>query len=160
MQASVQVLGELGIRTKKPKASKRSKGRNNNPPLPNFDYSIVGATPTFALTATPDTFAPVSDTGSGNSTRDGVLNTINNGIAAFVAAKTGGGGNFVDRERNLAQGENGTGRDIGADAGRAIGNFGDTAGGIVSKHPLAVLGTVAAIVLLAINPFGGGKRGR
>jgi len=44
------------------------------------------------------------------------------------------------------------GADIGASAGAAVGNVGDTIGGIVARHPYLVLGGVAAAVLLFMNP--------
>ncbi len=44
------------------------------------------------------------------------------------------------------------GADIGASAGAAVGNVGDTIGGIVARHPYLVLGGVAAVLLLFMNP--------
>jgi len=49
-------------------------------------------------------------------------------------------------------GRAGAGSDIGASAGAAVGNVGDTLGGIVARHPVLTLAGVMAAVLLFMNP--------
>lgn len=49
-------------------------------------------------------------------------------------------------------GRAGAGADIGASAGAAVGNVGDTISGIVARHPFLVLGAGAALLLLFMNP--------
>jgi len=56
------------------------------------------------------------------------------------------GGYYPGQQRN------GAGADIGASAGAAVGNVGDTVSGIVARHPFLVMGGGLALLLLFMNP--------
>lgn len=60
---------------------------------------------------------------------------------------------YATNAGGMYPGSTGTpGADIGASAGAAVGNVGDTIGGIVARHPYLVLAGGAALLLLFMNP--------
>ncbi len=176
MQATVTTLGELG-KNKKPKKArapkaKRPKGtRANNPALPNFDYSIVGATPLFNSAPPPPApsyiapsyiapsyiapsyIAPIAP--EGHSTRDSILATINNGIDSIFNKGDGSGNNLSPGEIRLTQRENVANPNdpnSAANAAHGIGKSLDEVGKTVTSNPLLFGGIGIALLLLFMKP--------
>lgn len=86
-----------------------------------------------------------------------ILGTIASTLPATISAikkqpyyAPGTGGTYTASGQQVYQGQ--AGADIGAQAGAAVGNIGDTFGNIVAQHPYLILAGGAALLLLFMSP--------
>ncbi len=157
MQATVTNLGALG-KAKKPKAPKKPKARKLpkgqtrvTAPIIDFTPSIfqtdlIGAPPPAPSYIAPSYIAPSAP--QGHSTRDGIFNLAQQGLSVFANKQSGG--NFVQQEAQLTQGENDP--NTAKSAAQGVGKSLDELGKTVSSKPLLFGGIGVALLLLFMKP--------
>jgi hypothetical protein len=159
-------LGDLSGKAKKPRKARGT--RANNPPLPIFNRSIVGATTMFnsAPPPPPPPGDPVVQ--EGHSTRDAILDAAQNITATIFDKKADartGGNDLSQRERQFTARENagnndGLATDVGSKLGKGAGGLLDTIGQVVSDHPGAVAIAGGLVALYLLEPKSGGYKRR
>ncbi len=108
---------------------------------------------------------PLTTVSSGPSKLQSILGAIQGTLPATIQAFRAAPNNIYPSTYNpytsaaggaypseYGGGQPQAGANIGAQAGAAVGNIGDTFGNIVAQHPYLVLGGIAAAVLLFMNP--------
>lgn len=172
MEATLQgFAGVEGLgKPKKPKKSKSPKAqkakRFSSPAvLPSFamqEYQPPSKVDALQPPPPPAYIGMTRIEPQGHSDRNNFINSGLDILDRFVnkgnAGGSDGGYDYSVPAPRIGSGDTRPGADIGRKAGSAAGNIADTAGDIVSQHPLAVLGVVGALGLLLVNPFGGGKK--